>query len=643
MKECVSIYDGTMNDDDLDVLLASTTQDGLMSKEDKIKLDSLTSSNGSDIKASSITQDSTHRFVTDTEKTKWNSLPSTKTDIGLGNVTNDAQVKRTEMGAANGVATLDESGLIPSSQLPGFVDDIEEASSVNSFPATGESDKLYVDTTENKTYRWSGTQYVEITSGGLTLGETSATAYAGDKGKDTTDNVNSIINGTTVVPKATDAATVNGHTVETNVPSDAVFTDTLYEHPQTHLASMITEDETHRFVTDNEKSTWDAKANTDVATTDVDGLMSSTDKTKLDGIEENANNYVHPETHDASIITEDETHRFVTDDEKSTWDAKADDIPKVPYYDESKNCVFACGVAVKVDASETSGKVKVSWEDETGTKSLEVNELVNIYGGGDGEEKTVFYPASCITMNSGYINSIFGGNLRNGTVGTSTVIVNGGSIKSGVQGGGAAYRSKSSTNTVGHSEVVINGSDNEILVVYGGGQGYATVGSTKVTVNGGSINYLTAAGSNGHTGIGEVTVNNGSIKVLQGCNRGTMGNIKLTVNGGSINSVYAGGEVGDSTVTATYTKSEVIINGGTITKASAGTYGGVENADRVSGTYVSNIIDDSMASAMNLSKVTTIEEIASKLITSAALEDKTLVLKNGETVIASVDFSSIIA
>lgn len=58
------------------------------------------------------------------------------------------------------------------------------------------------------------------------------------------------------------------------------------------------------------------------ATQTADGLMSKADKTKLDGMETNANNYVHPSTHPASIITQDSTHRFVSDIEKSKWNAK---------------------------------------------------------------------------------------------------------------------------------------------------------------------------------------------------------------------------------------------------------------------------------------------------------------------------------
>lgn len=106
----------------------------------------------------------------------------TKANIGLNNVTNDAQVKRSEMGTANGVATLDEAGKVPASQLPSYVDDVEEYGSLSIFPSVGEAGKIYVELMTNKTYRWSGTTYVEI-SASLALGETSSTAYAGDKGK----------------------------------------------------------------------------------------------------------------------------------------------------------------------------------------------------------------------------------------------------------------------------------------------------------------------------------------------------------------------------------------------------------------------------------------------------------------------------
>ena len=86
------------------------------------------------------------------------------------------------LGANNGIAELDSSGKVPASQLPSYVDDVVEANTRDDFPVTGESGKIYVDLSTNKTYRWGGSSYVEI-SESLALGETESTAYRGDRGK----------------------------------------------------------------------------------------------------------------------------------------------------------------------------------------------------------------------------------------------------------------------------------------------------------------------------------------------------------------------------------------------------------------------------------------------------------------------------
>ena len=155
----------------------------------------------------------------------------TKSDVGLGNVTNDSQVKRSEMGVASGVATLDSSGKVPSSQLPSYVDDVLEYSALSAFPATGESGKIYIAQDTNKTYRWSGTAYV-IISETLALGETSSTAYYGDKGKTAyehsqatharTDANNSTVSYDTTNKKIT--KTVNGSTSDV-VTASTIVTD----------------------------------------------------------------------------------------------------------------------------------------------------------------------------------------------------------------------------------------------------------------------------------------------------------------------------------------------------------------------------------------------------------------------------------
>ena len=126
-------------------------------------------------------------------------------------------------GTANGLAELDTNGKVPSSQLPSYVDDVLEYSSSSLFPTTGETGKIYVDTSTNLTYRWSGTIYVEI-SPSLALGETQSTAYRGDRGKIAYDH-----SQTTHAPSN---ATVND--IDANLKNRA-------NHTGTQLASTISD------------------------------------------------------------------------------------------------------------------------------------------------------------------------------------------------------------------------------------------------------------------------------------------------------------------------------------------------------------------------------------------------------------------
>lgn len=159
-------------------------------------------------------------------------------------------------GVANGIATLDQNGLVPSSQLPSYVDDVIEVSTFSALPDTGESGKIYITQDTNLTYRWSGTAYVEI-SQSLALGETSSTAYAGDKGKATTDKLN----------KTSDKVVVGPTTVN---PS----TDKIVIKYQTHFTSTNSDGEDSHTI--------------NAATTSQAGVMSSADKTKLNGLKDQA-------------------------------------------------------------------------------------------------------------------------------------------------------------------------------------------------------------------------------------------------------------------------------------------------------------------------------------------------------------------
>ena len=97
-----------------------------------------------------------------------------------------------------------------------------------------------------------------------------------------------------------------------------------YTHPDTpgnkHIPSGGSVGKVLGWKADGEAQWVDDKDTTySKATTSADGLMAKEDKEKLDGIAEGANNYQHPADHPASMITEDNTHRFVSDTEKQTW------------------------------------------------------------------------------------------------------------------------------------------------------------------------------------------------------------------------------------------------------------------------------------------------------------------------------------
>ncbi len=85
-------------------------------------------------------------------------------------------------GTASGLATLDTSGKVPSAQLPSYVDDIIEVPSSSNFPNPGEIGKIYVTLDTNLTYRWTGSTYVQVSSGPLPSSTTPLAAGTADIG-----------------------------------------------------------------------------------------------------------------------------------------------------------------------------------------------------------------------------------------------------------------------------------------------------------------------------------------------------------------------------------------------------------------------------------------------------------------------------
>lgn len=175
---------------------ATTSVDGFMSAADKTKLDGVAAgatANATDAQlrdrsthtgtqsADTITDGSVNKAYSATEKTKLAGVATgataNDTDANLKDRANHTGTQTlstiSDAGtaasknvgtAAGNVVQLDGSGLIPSAVLPGFVDDVLEYANLAGFPGTGTTGKIFVALDTNKTYRWSGSAYVEISA-----------------------------------------------------------------------------------------------------------------------------------------------------------------------------------------------------------------------------------------------------------------------------------------------------------------------------------------------------------------------------------------------------------------------------------------------------------------------------------------------
>lgn len=308
---------------------ATTVADGAMSKEDKTKLDKVIDSgdgnqylandgtyktitkttvglgnvdNTSDMsKPVSTAQraaiDEAKQVATDHIANKENPHEVTKEQIGLGNVTNDAQVKRSEMGVANGVATLDENGKVPSTQLNGqlaSVQGVDQVVTSSTLPETGElsleymvwctddkkfrewngsewevidpkddtiynfrnSDATGSTSRTNILYRWDGQDLTEI-SESVAIGETTGTAYDGAKGKANRDALNSA--PTTIVTGFGNVTPSADNVVISFTDSDKNSENNQYSNGDGGNVTIPS------------------------ATQSAAGLMSASDKVKIDG------------------------------------------------------------------------------------------------------------------------------------------------------------------------------------------------------------------------------------------------------------------------------------------------------------------------------------------------------------------------
>jgi len=382
--------------------VVTTTANGLMSSTDKSKLDGISAGANNYVHPSThppsiIAQDANNRFVTDSEKSTWNAKAGTASPVFTGTPTaptasvgtNNTQLATTAFvhALAYTLATAIPSG----ADLNSYTSEGNYYCSANATATnisnTPENSAFHLkverhagvvqtvtiyETNSPRVYRrnyyqsWGAWKLVAYTDSSITGNAATATrlqtaraingvAFDGTANITITDSTKAPLShvgsgGAAHADATTSAAGFMTAAMVAKLNGIATGANN-YVHPSTHPPSIIAQDSSNRFVTDAEKSTWNAKASTAVATTSANGLMAAADKTKLDGIAAGANNYTHPtgagNNHipsggasgnylkwsasgvatwsaiAAGDVTQSASARFVTDTEKSTWNAKA--------------------------------------------------------------------------------------------------------------------------------------------------------------------------------------------------------------------------------------------------------------------------------------------------------------------------------
>lgn len=200
---------------DIRIANATASMDGLMSKEDYVELNTTIPGQIEDLKEADSNlsnriddlDNKIDKEIADREaeidriENKFDGVTDKLEEAlqkeiedrkaGDTTITNSLNAFISTKGQPGGLAELDSTGKVPAAQLPSYVDDVLEFSTKAQFPQIGETGKIYVSKDTNLTYRWTGTQYLEI-SQSLALGETPSTAYPGDKGKANRDALNSM-------------------------------------------------------------------------------------------------------------------------------------------------------------------------------------------------------------------------------------------------------------------------------------------------------------------------------------------------------------------------------------------------------------------------------------------------------------------
>lgn len=156
---------------------ATTVASGLMSAADKAKLDGIAAQANKVVVDASLSDSSTNPVQNKVIKAALDGKANTAHNHDAANITSGVL----NVDRVPSIPATKLTGIINQANLPSYVDDVLEFANKAAFPTSGENGKIYVAQDTNKTYRWGGTAYVEI-SPSVALGTTSSTAFRGDYG-----------------------------------------------------------------------------------------------------------------------------------------------------------------------------------------------------------------------------------------------------------------------------------------------------------------------------------------------------------------------------------------------------------------------------------------------------------------------------
>lgn len=278
-----------------------------------------------------------------------NVYTKTETDTLLS-----GKLSTTLKGANNGLAELDSSGKVPSTQLPSYVDDIIEGyyynnkfynEAAHTTEITPETGKIYVDLTTNKTYRWSGTAYVEI-SESLALGETSSTAYRGDRGKIAYDHAadNNKVSSAKTKKFYKVGVTAEGHISEVEEIVKSDLTDLGVEDTSNKIDELSSSSTNTQYV--GAKAIYDELKLKEVESNKV---------TELDNSDEH-----YPSSNAVKKVTDNIIN--VNNQQNLLLDALYQIAPKTDY-GEGTDITLENTLQAKLDYKDTDGKEKIGFGD----------------------------------------------------------------------------------------------------------------------------------------------------------------------------------------------------------------------------------------------------------------------------------------